>query len=157
MPLALVRPDDWNFPLLLHVLGAMLLVGSLVLVATALLMGWRSSEGGELASTLGRLGFRSLLLAALPSWVLMRFAGEWIASEEDVPDEADWLGVGYITGDLGLPVLLVATLLAGLGLRRARRGGAGPGVLAGIAGILSSLLLVAYVIAMWAMTTKPGT
>ena len=25
--LAAIRPDDWNFPLLLHVLGAMLLVG----------------------------------------------------------------------------------------------------------------------------------
>ena len=28
--LAAIRPDDWNFPLLLHVLGAMLLVGGLL-------------------------------------------------------------------------------------------------------------------------------
>ena len=27
---AAIRPDDWNFPLLVHVAGAMLLVGALV-------------------------------------------------------------------------------------------------------------------------------
>jgi hypothetical protein len=27
--LAVVRPDSWNFPLFLHVLGAMILVGGL--------------------------------------------------------------------------------------------------------------------------------
>ena len=31
--LALVRPDDWNFPLFLHVLGAMVLVGATVTAA----------------------------------------------------------------------------------------------------------------------------
>ena len=33
MTLATIRPDDWNMPLFVHVAGAMLLVGSLVVVA----------------------------------------------------------------------------------------------------------------------------
>ena len=34
--LAAIRPDDWNLALFVHILGAMVLVGSLVLVATSL-------------------------------------------------------------------------------------------------------------------------
>ena len=37
--IAAVRPDDWNLPLLIHVGGAMLLVGSLVTVAGLLVVG----------------------------------------------------------------------------------------------------------------------
>ena len=51
--LAAIRPDDWNFALLLHVLGAMLLVGGLLAAVTSLWLGWRGD-----ALTLPRLGFR---------------------------------------------------------------------------------------------------
>ena len=34
--LAVVRPDRWNFPLFLHVLGAMILVGGLLTGASSL-------------------------------------------------------------------------------------------------------------------------
>jgi hypothetical protein len=76
---AAIRTDAWNFPLLVHVLGAMLLVGALVLAGSALLFAWR---GGD--ASLVRLGYRSLLLGALPAWVLMRVGAEWIASKEDL-------------------------------------------------------------------------
>ena len=33
MNVAAIRPDSWDFPLFLHVTGAMLLVGALVVVA----------------------------------------------------------------------------------------------------------------------------
>jgi uncharacterized membrane protein len=39
--LAAIRPDSWNFPLLLHVFGAMVLVGGLVTAVTALILGSR--------------------------------------------------------------------------------------------------------------------
>jgi len=39
--MAVVRPDSWDFPLLLHVLGAMLLVGSLLFVTVTLIGAWR--------------------------------------------------------------------------------------------------------------------
>ena len=97
MTIALIRPDDWNFPLLVHVAGAMLLVGSLVTAAALLLLAWRGDSPGLI-----RLGFRTLLIAAFPSYVLMRVGAEWINSKENIPDEADWIGIGYITADGGL-------------------------------------------------------
>ena len=38
--IATIRPDSWNLPLLLHVGGAMVLVGALVLAASALVFAW---------------------------------------------------------------------------------------------------------------------
>ena len=152
---AAIRPEEWNLPLLLHVLGAMLLVGSLALVAAAFVSAWSRDDRGEIA-LLTRLGFRSLLVAVLPSYLLMRLAGEWIASEENFGDETPtWLGVGYATADLGLLFLVAATIVAGLSARAARRGGAALG-LRRAAAVLVCLLVVAHVVAVWAMTAKPG-
>jgi hypothetical protein len=44
---------------------------------------------------------------------------------------------------------------AGLGARKARRTGATVGASRKVAAVLVSLLVVFYVIAIWAMTTKP--
>ena len=113
--LAAIRPDDWNLPLLLHVLGAMLLVGGLVTALTALYLGWRRD-----AAPFTRLGFRTLLLVAFPAWWLMRIPGEWIASKEDFGDEDPaWLGIGYMTGEGGGLLLLISIILTGIGARRA--------------------------------------
>ncbi|MGI8607263.1 MAG: hypothetical protein ACR2L0_08975 [Gaiellaceae bacterium] len=151
MTIALVRPDDWNFPLLLHVAGAMLLVGALVTVAALLLLAWRGDS-----PRLVRLGFRTLLTAAIPPYVLVRVGAEWINSKENIPDEAAWIGIGYITADAGLLLLLVSTILAGLASRKARREPPGGGRLARIAAVLTLLLVAAYVVAIWAMTAKPS-
>ncbi|MEP7225688.1 MAG: hypothetical protein ABI783_12110 [Actinomycetota bacterium] len=151
MTIALVRPDDWNFPLLVHVAGAMLLVGSLVTVAALLLIAWRGDSPG-----LTRLGFRALLIAALPSYILMRVGAEWINSKENIPDEAGWISVGYITADAGLLLLLISTILAGLAARKARRDPGGDGRLARVVTVLTLVLVAAYVVAVWAMTTKPS-
>src|SRR5205809_2363710 len=95
---AAIRPDAWNFPLLLHVLGAMLLVGALVLAASALLLAWR---GGS--ATLLRLGFRALLLGALPAWILMRAGAQWIADKESLTDSGlSWVDQGFTTADGGI-------------------------------------------------------
>lgn len=151
MTIALVRPDDWNFPLLVHVAGAMLLIGSLVTVAALLLLAWRGDSSGLI-----RLGFRALLIAALPSYVLMRVGAEWINSKESIPDGVGWIGIGYITADAGLLLLLISTILAGLAARRARRHPGGGGRLGRVATVLTLVLLAAYVVAVWAMTTKPS-
>ena len=78
--LAAIRPDDWNFPLLVHVLGATLLVGGLVAAMTALLLGWRRDS--QLYS---RFGFRMLLFVALPAYLVMRIGAEWIHSKKNFP------------------------------------------------------------------------
>jgi hypothetical protein len=57
---------------------------------------------------------------------------------------------------MGVLFLIVATVLVGLAARRAGEpGDGGPVVSARIATGLVSLLLVAYLVAVWAMTTKP--
>jgi uncharacterized membrane protein len=151
MPLAVLRPDDWDFPLLLHVFGAMVLVGALAVVVTALIAAWRPREG---SLVFRRLAFRTLLFAALPSFVLMRIGGQWLVSEEnldDVDPEPDWLGVGYLVADLGLLVLVATIVVAGFAARRGERGDA----LGRVTAVLATVLLAAYLVAVWAMTTKP--
>ncbi len=145
-----VRPDGWDFPLLLHVLGAMLLVGALILAASALLFAWRDGD-----TALVRLGYRSLLIGALPSWFLMRGSAEWIASKESLSDsDLSWVQIGFNTADLGFVLLVVSTVLAGLAVRRIGRSES-PGPFGRAPAALVSLLLIAYLVAIWAMTTKP--
>ena len=137
-----MRPDSADFPLFLHVLGAMVLIGALLLAVTALANG-----NGSL-----RLGYRALLMAALPSWLVMRVAAQWVAEEENLADSEDaWIGIGYITSELGLLLMIAATVCAGLSVRRGGRPG-----LTRAALILSALLIAIYVITIWAMTTKPA-
>jgi uncharacterized membrane protein len=155
--LADIRPSDWEFPLFIHVLGGMVLVGSLLLAVTYLVPAWR---GGAVEPL--RNGFRTLLYAALPSYLVLRISADWIADKEgwnDVPDDAvpAWIDIGYITTDVGLLFLLTSLLASGLTVRRLGKAGAEAGspVSARIATVLVSILLVAYLIAIWAMTTKP--
>ena len=147
---AVVRPDSWNLPLFVHVAGAMLLVGALVVVTVAMAAALRRGDGFEV---LTRLAFRALLIGVIPAYVLMRVGAEWIASEENIPDELDWVGIGYIVADLGLLLTLITAVLA---WRAARRGADGPGGAGRAAFVLAAVLIVAYGVALWAMATKPA-
>ena len=73
--LAAIRPDSWDFPLFLHVLGAMILVGGLLTGVSSL-----AFARGDVRFL--RLGYWSLLAVSLPGWILMRAGAEWIASRE---------------------------------------------------------------------------
>ena len=150
--LAAIRPDDWNFPLLLHVLGAMLLVGGLTTAVIAFWLGWRRD-----ATTLSRLGFWSLLAVAFPAWWLMRLAAQWIYDQEGFSGniDPDWIEIGFITAEGGGLLLLISIILTGIGVRRMRRGEGGPSILVRIGAVLVTILLVAYLVAVWAMTAKP--
>jgi hypothetical protein len=151
--LAAIRPDDWNFPLLLHVLGAMLLVGGLATAVIAFWLGWRRDT-----ATLSRLGFWSLLAVAFPAWWLMRLAAQWIYDKEGFSGniDPDWIEIGFITAEAGGLLLLISIILTGIGVRRMRRGEGGPSILVRIGAVLVTILLAAYLVAVWAMTAKPG-
>lgn len=149
MDVAAIRPDSWNLPLFLHVLGAMALVGGL-LAASALL----AFAGGS--APLIRLGHRALLLVALPGWVLMFAAGTWSYHREGFAEgsiDATWILVGFLVAEVGLVALLAALVLGGLAIRRLDRGGGQFLVRSTLA--LSLALLAANVVAAWAMAAKP--
>lgn len=150
--LAAIRPDDWNLPLLLHVLGAMLLVGGLTAAVTSFWLGWRRD-----AVTLSRLGFWALLAVAFPAWWLMRIAAQWIYDKEGFSGDEDpgWIGIGYITAEGGGLLLLISIILTGIGVRRMRRGEGGPSTLVRVGAVLATVVLAAYLVAVWAMTAKP--
>ena len=104
---------------------------------------------------LTRFGLLTLLCGVVPSYVLMRVGAQWTESEQGYPDGFDpaWLGIGYITADLGALLIIVSIVLAALGLRRLR---AGSGLRFGRAvGVIGILLLAGYLVAVWAMTAKP--
>jgi hypothetical protein len=151
--LALIRPDSWNFPLLVHVLGAIVLVGCLVCAAAALLVGWRRDS-----AALTWLAFRTLLLGALPGYIVMRIGAQWVYSREGFHGEleAAWIVIGFLTADVGALLLLVTLVLTGLGARKLRAAGSGTSALGRAGGAIALVLVIAYVVAIWAMTTKPA-
>jgi hypothetical protein len=150
----MIRPDSWNLPVLVHVAGAMALVASITVVAVVLVQGWRTSDAGT-AAALQRFGARTLLFAVLPSYFVMRGAAEWALSRENLSNSnASWIGIGFGVADFGGLLLLIAVIIANVGSRRSREGGMS--ALTKAATVISVLLVVAYIVAIWAMTAKPS-
>jgi hypothetical protein len=150
--LAAIRPDDWNLPLFLHILSAMVLVGTLGLVAASVAGAWRAGSAAAV-----RLSFRSLWLAAIPAWIVLRVTAEWLVSEENLDeDPPGWVDVGYMISDTSLLLLIAATVCAGLAARRVGRDEQPSGGLNRAVVVLVGIALVAYVVAIWAMATKPS-
>lgn len=150
--LAAVRPTDWNFPLFVHVVGAMILVAGLVTGASALAFARGDAK-------MLRLGFWALMLVSFPGWVIMRLGAQWIYSREgwdNVPNSLvpSWIGIGFLIADLGGLILVLTLIIGGIGVRRLQSG-KGAGLLKAVL-VLSVVLLAAYVVAVWAMAGKPG-
>jgi hypothetical protein len=146
--LAAIRPDAWNLPLFVHVAGAMVLVAALIVV---MVLGGVALRRGDGSVALTQLAFRGLLIGVFPAYIVMRGGAEWLAAEQDW-GEPGWIGIGYGVADGGLLLAIIATVLA---WRAAKRGDAGPGGMGRAVVVLAGILLVAYLIAIWAMTAKP--
>ena len=148
MMLALVRPDSWNFPLFLHVLGAVFLAGSIGAVAVLAVAGRKRSEN---AALLSRVAFRTLIFVVLPSWIVMRVGAQLIANKEFPDKTPGWVDVGFVVSEPGLILLIALGVLAWVS---ARRGGVGRASMA--VAILAPVYLAALAVAWWAMSAKPG-
>jgi len=153
--LAAIRPDNQSFALLLHLVGATVVFGALLACATSILL-----SRGE--PRLLRLGYFSLLLVGLPGLILLRLAGEWLyrlQSWNKLPSQIDrpsWLDIGFIVADWGGLLFLVALVLGGIGVSRLRNGKGGSTILLRSTMVISLVLAVGYVVAVWAMTGKPN-
>ena len=152
--LAAIRPDDQSFALLLHLVGATVVFGALLASATSLALARGDTR-------LLRLGYFSLLLVGLPGLILLRLAGEWLyqlQNWDELPaqiDEPAWLGIGFLVADWGgssssCRSRSAASASTGWATARADAG------LLKVTMVISLVLIVAYVVAVWAMTGKPN-
>jgi hypothetical protein len=149
---AAIRPHSIDLALIVHVAGAMVLVGALVTAAAAGIIGWRDEAGA-----LRRLSYRTLLFVALPAWFVMWFGAIWTESREHLDDLSNppaWLGIGHIAAEGGGLLLLIALILGGIGTRRSRAGN-GDGLIRA-SSAMATFLVAVYVIAIWAMGAKPS-
>jgi hypothetical protein len=142
--LAIVRPDSWNFPLFLHVLGAITVTGA---TAAAFILAVSARRWPWMRSVLAR----TMVLAVFPAWLLMRLGGAWEDSRSPIGDDSTWLGIGYIVGDAGLVLLIVAMILSAVGRRRPERGWPVSAV-----AVITGVYLAGLLVAMFAMTGKPS-
>jgi hypothetical protein len=152
MTLAVVRPSSWDFPLFLHIGGAMALVASLVVALYAIRI---ARERGDQPAA--QFAFRTIRRFTQPAYIVKRLGAQWIVSKEKLEDSNDaWIGIGFLTSDAGLLLVIAGLILTGLMARRAKQGTsvAGAGQLRA-AGLIAGLLVLAYLVAIWAMTTKP--
>jgi hypothetical protein len=144
--LAAIRPDSWNLPLFLHVLGAMVLFGSTAAVAIA---GFAGRGRGDNEPLLARVALRTFLFGVVPSWILMRVGAQWIVGKE-FPDDAKvpgWVDVGFLVSEPGAILLIVTGILAWLSVRRGRVMLAVP--------LLAGIYVIALGVAWVAMSGKP--
>ena len=145
---AVIRPDSWDLPLFLHVLGAMILFGG---TATVAIVGFAARTRTDHAALLARVALRTCLFAVVPGWILMRVGAGWIVSKEFPHDTPGWVDVGFIVSEPGALVLIALSILAGVSVRRQ---GVGRAALA--VPVLAGIYIVALGIAWWAMSAKPG-
>jgi hypothetical protein len=144
--IALIRPDSWDLPLFVHVLGAVVLfggVGAVVLLAGAAL------HYDAHALMLRRTAFITTLVLVWPSYIVMRVGAQWILDREGLDkNQPGWVGAGFAVSDGGILVLALITVLGWLSPRR-------PGAGKFLAG-LAVLYAIALGVAWFAMSAKPG-
>jgi hypothetical protein len=136
------------WPLFLHVLGAMTLVGALLAVLLVSWVAWRRPD----IAVLRRTAWTTLIAVALPAYIVMRLAGQWIYSKEGFSgnDDPTWLGVGFGVADAGLLLLLITIGASFWWLR------SGKSVAGRIVAVLSAVYLVLLAVAWLAMSGKWG-
>jgi hypothetical protein len=144
--LAAIRADSLNFPLFLHVIGAMLLFGT---TATVAIVGFAGRSRPEYAGMLSRVALKTFLLGIVPAWILMRVGAQWVVGKE-FPDEdatPGWVDVGFLVSEPGAILLIVLGILAWLAVRRGRPFLAVP--------LLATIYVLALGVAWFAMSAKP--
>ena len=152
--IAIADRPGWEFPLFVHVLGAMLLVGLLLAVLFALLAAARRSDTPA-QLTLTRFAFRTLLIGVLPSWVIMLAGATWTEVEAPFDEEAGWIMIGRVIAEpIGLLGFILATLFTGLAARRLKSDSGSSGFVRAST-VFTTILVLAYLVAIFAMTTKP--
>ena len=143
-----MRPSGWDFPLFLHVFGAMTLFGAALTAFLAAVAAWRSTDSAALRRAWRRTRARRPRAARERP----RGGAQWIYSKEGFTgnDDPSWIGIGFGAADGGL-VLLLVTIGVAYWWRRSARPLAGR-IVTG----LSAVYLLVLAIAWLAMSGKWG-
>jgi hypothetical protein len=154
MILATIRPNDWNWLLLAHLLFAFALVaGVLTVVVTSLAA--RPGARPEHVPLLRAIAFRTNLVLVLPAFVAVHVFGDLLSNREYHGHEPDWVSLGFSITDVALIVGgVLLTLLQFWVLRRVRAGHPG-GWPAQMATYLPAVVLAALVTVIVLMAGKP--
>jgi hypothetical protein len=135
------------WPLFLHVVGAMTLVGAVLTATIVSWVAWR--RPGTLV--LARTAFNSLVFVGVPAYVVMRVFAQVIASDEGLKHNLpNWVTLGQGVADGGLLLLLVTAGCSFWWLRSSKP------LAVRIVAIVSSVYLVLLAVAWLAMTGKWG-
>ena len=149
MTIALVRPDSWNLPLFLHVLGATLTFGTTATVAILAFAG--RSAVSERALWLRGLAFKIGFFILVPAWILLRIPAQLIDNKEFPHHEPGWVGIGYPVTEGGALLIILMLILGWISRRRQESRAAA------VVPWLATLFLVALGVAWFAMSAKPGS
>jgi cytochrome bd-type quinol oxidase subunit 1 len=135
------------WPLFLHVIGAMTLVGAVLTAAIVSWVAWRRPGTPILART----AFTALAVVGVPAYVVMRIFAQVIASDEGLKHNLpSWVTIGQGVADGGL-LLLLATAGSAFWWRRSSKQAAARTV-----AVLSAVYLVLLAVAWLAMSGKWG-
>jgi hypothetical protein len=119
----------------------MVLVGAMLAVLVVAVAGWRRPE----VAALRRTALWTLLVVALPAWVVMRIGAQWIHTKEfgsSGGSDPTWVGIGFAVADLGLLFLLATS---GFAFWWNRTGTTLAGrLVGGLAGVYLAMLAVAW-------------
>jgi cytochrome bd-type quinol oxidase subunit 1 len=136
------------WPLFLHVLGAMTLYGVVLTALITSLVAWRRPD----VPVLRRATFWALV-SGVPAYLLLRVFAQVIYSDEKVAfggTDPTWVGIGFMTSDLGL-LILIASIACAWWWQRSGKPRAGR-----IVAVLSAVYLVLLSVALLAMSGKWG-
>jgi hypothetical protein len=139
-----MRPD---FQIFVHVFAAIALFAAIGAVTVISLAARRVADQAILA----RAALGTLILGAVPAWVLMFVFGSWSKSKEGLADP-QWVSIGSGVAGAGIAILLVSAAVAYWWTRKPA-GGWQPVTLT----TLSTVYIVALAVAWWVMTAKTPT
>jgi len=152
--IAVVRPDDWNWLLLFHLLAAFTLVGGVITVVLVSLAAGRKAWPDQVP-LLRAIAFRTNLVVVLPAFIAVHVFGDILAGRQYEHGDPDWLSASFAITDIALIVGgVLLTLLQFWVLRRTRAGRTG-GWPAGLATYLPAVILAALTAVIVLMTGKP--
>jgi hypothetical protein len=135
------------WPLFLHVIGAMTLVGAVLTAAIVSWVAWRRPGTPILART----AFTALAFVGVPGYVVMRIFAQVIASDEGLKHNLpSWIKIGQAVADGGLLLLLVSAGCAFWWVKSAKP------VAGRTVAVLSAVYLVLLAVAWLAMSGKWG-